>query len=357
MVYLIAFLVLLGVLIFVHEAGHFLIAKLVGVKVLKFSLGFPPAMIKRKWGETEYILSWVPLGGYVKLLGEDPESGDQVPPEEKPRAFTSKPLWARMAVIAAGPISNYLLAVVLLCVGFTVGLPVLTSSIGKVLDGSPAMEAGIKEGDQIVEINGSRVWRWEDMRRIIERSADEQLRVTVERDGKEIALTVTPKLAEEKSVLGEDVGRIGVAPSGKTVHVGFPASLYEGARFSVELTRMIGATLVNLVTGKLSAKALSGPIMIAQASGETLKAGLLHYVVLMAFISINLAIINLLPVPILDGGHLLFFAIEAVIRRPVTGRVREIAVQLGLLFIVFLMCLVFYNDISRIITKGWSLTP
>jgi regulator of sigma E protease len=262
-----------------------------------------------------------------------------------------------MAVIAAGPISNYLLAVVLLCVGFTVGLPVLTSSIGKVLEGSPAMEAGIKEGDQIVEINGSRVWRWEDMRRIIERSADEQLKVTVERDGQEIALTVTPKLAEEKSVLGEDVGRIGVAPSGKTVQVGLPASLYEGARFSVELTRMIGATLVNLVTGKLSAKALSGPIMIAQASGETLKAGLLHYVVLMAFISINLAIINLLPVPILDGGHLLFFAIEAVIRRPVTGRVREVAVQLGLLFIVFLMCLVFYNDISRIITKGWSLTP
>ena len=357
MIYVIAFVVLLGVLIFVHEAGHFLTAKLVGVKVLKFSLGFPPAMVKRKWGETEYILSWIPLGGYVKLLGEDPESGDEIPPEEKPRAFTSKPLWARIAVIAAGPVSNYLLAVILLCIGFTVGLPVLTSSIGKVLDGSPAMDAGIKAGDQIVAINGTRVWRWEDMRRIIERSADEPLKVTVDRDGQEILVTVTPKLSEEKSVLGEDVGRIGVAPSGKTVQVGFPASLYEGARFSVELTRMIWQTLVNLVTGKLSTKALSGPIMIAQASGETFKAGYLNYGVLMAFISINLAIINLLPVPILDGGHLLFFLIEAVIRRPVTGRIREVAVQLGLLFIVFLMCLVFYNDISRIITKGWSLTP
>jgi regulator of sigma E protease len=141
------------------------------------------------------------------------------------------------------------------------------------------------------------------------------------------------------------------------VRVGFPASLYEGVRFSAELTRMIWQSLVNLVTGKLSTKALSGPIMIAQASGETLKAGLLHYLVLMAFISINLAIINLLPVPILDGGHLMFFVIEAVIRRPVTGRIKEIALQLGLLFIVFLMCLVFYNDISRIITKGWGLSP
>lgn len=355
--YIVAFVILLGVLIFVHEAGHFLIAKLVGVKVLKFSLGFPPAMVKRKWGETEYILSWIPLGGYVKLLGEDPESGDQVSPEEQPRAFTSKPLWARMAVIVAGPLSNYLLAVVLLCIGFTAGLPVLTSSIGKVVEGSPAMKAGIQTGDQIVAIDGARIWRWDDMRGMVERSAAEPLKVTVERQGKELTLTVTPELAQQKSLLGEEVGRIGVTPSGKTVQLQFPASIYEGVRFSGELTRMIGTTLVNLVSGKLSSKSLSGPIMIAQASGETLRAGWLHYLVLMAFISINLAIINLLPIPILDGGHLMFFVIEAFIRRPVTGKAREVAVQLGLLFIVFLMCLVFYNDISRIITKGWGIAP
>jgi regulator of sigma E protease len=219
------------------------------------------------------------------------------------------------------------------------------------------MEAGLQEGDQIVAIDDTPVWRWEDMRRMIEKSPGKPVKIVVDRDGSSLAFTVTPKLAEQKSVLGEHIGRIGVAPSGRTAKLGFFPALYEGARFTVELTEMIWTTLVNLVKGKLSAKALSGPIMIAQASGESLKAGPLNYLVLMAFISINLAIINLLPVPILDGGHLMFFLIEAVTRRPVTGKVREVAVQLGLLFIVFLMCLVFYNDISRIITKGWDLAP
>lgn len=357
MEYVVGFIVLLGVLIFVHEFGHFIVAKMVGVKVLKFSLGFPPALIKRKWGETEYILSWIPLGGYVKLLGEDPEADEEIPEEEQHRTFTSKPLWARMAVIVAGPLSNYLLAVVLLTGGYLVGWPVLMSQIGKVLDGTPAMEAGLKPGDDIVAIEGQPVWRWEDMRRLIEKSPDKPLDITVKRDDQEINLEITPKLAEQRGIFGEPLGRIGVAPSGKTLRLGPAASLYEGVRFSAELTRLVVVTLVNLVRGKVSATALSGPITIAQASGESLKAGAFNFIFLLSYISINLAIINLLPIPILDGGHLMFFTIEAVIRRPVTGKVREVAVQAGLLFIVFLMCLVFYNDISRIITKGWALTP
>jgi len=355
--YILGFLLLLGVLIFVHESGHFLVAKLVGVKVLKFSLGFPPAMIKRTWGETEYILSWIPLGGYVKLLGEDPESDEEIPPEELHRAFTSKSLLARMAVVIAGPLSNYLLAVVLLCVGYAAGWPVLVSQIGEVLPDSPAMTAGFKSGDQIVAIDGKPVWRWDDMRRIIEKNPDRQLNVTVERDGGKTDLTVTPALAEQKGMFGESLGRIGVAPSRKTVKLGFIASINEGLRFSAELTRMVVITLVKLVKMEISPKALSGPITIAQASGESLKAGFFSFIFLMSYISINLALINLLPVPILDGGHLLFFMIEAVIRRPVTGKIRQVATQMGLLFIVFLMALVFYNDIYRIVTKGWDLTP
>jgi regulator of sigma E protease len=355
--YFLGFLILLGVLIFVHECGHFFVAKLLGVKVLKFSLGFPPALIKRQWGETEYILSWIPLGGYVKLLGEDPESDEEIPEEELPRAFTSKSLLARMAIIIAGPLSNYLLAVFLLSAGYLAGLPVLVSEVGKVLDGTPAVEAGFQTGDQVMAIDGEPVWRWDDMRSRIEKSPGKKLNVTVDRDGSKIDLLVTPSLSDQKDMFGEPLGRIGVSPSGKTAKLGVIGSIYEGIRFSGYLTRLVGVTLVKLVKGEISAKALSGPITIVQASGESFKAGFFSFLFLMSYISINLAIINLLPIPILDGGHLLFFLIEAVIRRPVTGKLREVAVHAGLLFIVLLMALVFYNDISRIVTKGWSLQP
>lgn len=357
MEYVIGFLVLLGVLIFVHEFGHFIVAKMAGVKVLKFSLGFPPSLIKRQWGETEYMLSWVPLGGYVKLLGEDPEQDEEIPPEEKHRAFTSKPLISRMAIILAGPLFNYLLAFFLICGGYLAGWPVLTSELGKILDGTPAMEAGLKTGDKIVAIDGEPIWRWEDMRSMIERNPGRKLTLTVERDGETVEVSVTPAVGDQKDMFGEQLGRIGVAPSGKSAKLGTAASIYEGARFTIYLSKLVVVTLVKLVKGEISAKALSGPITIAQASGESLKAGLFSFIFLLSYISINLAIINLLPIPILDGGHLLFFVIEAVIRRPVTGKVREYAVQAGLVFIVFLMVLVFYNDISRIVTKGWSLAP
>lgn len=357
MYYFFGFIILLGVLIFVHEFGHFIVAKLAGVKVLKFSLGFPPAMIKRKWGETEYILSWIPLGGYVKLLGEDPESDEEIAPEDANRTFTSKPLLARMAVILAGPLSNYVAAAVLLSAGYMAGWPVLVAEVGKVLDNTPAQKAGFVTGDRVLAIDGKRIWRWDDMRAIIEKSPDKPLEVTVERNGKEKDLTVTPALSEQKDIFGESLGRIGVAPSGKAETLGPIAAVKEGVRFTFHLTKLVAVTLVKLVKGEISAKTLGGPITIVQASGESLKAGVFSFIILMSYISINLAIINLLPIPILDGGHLLFFIIEAVIRRPVTGKVREIAVQAGFLMIVFLMALVFYNDISRIITKGWNLQP
>lgn len=344
-------------LIFVHECGHFIVAKLADVKVLKFSLGFPPAMMSRKRGETEYILSWIPLGGYVKLLGEDPDSKEEIPPEDLPRAFTSKSLGARAAIILAGPLANYVLAALLLCAGYVAGWPVLASDIGKVLEDSPAAQAGLKTGDNVVAINGDSLWRWDDMRSIIEKSAGKDLTLTVERDGHKLDIRVTPTITDQKDVFGDPVGRIGVAPSGKTIKLGFPASIYEGMRFTGYLTKLVLTTLVKVVRGEISAKALSGPITIVQASGESLKAGVFSFIFLLSYISINLAIINLLPVPILDGGHLLFFLIEAITRRPVTGRIREVAVHAGLLFIVLLMVLVFYNDISRIVTRGWTLQP
>ncbi len=357
MEYILGFIVLLGVLIFVHEFGHFIVAKLLGVKVLKFSLGFSPVMIKRKWGETEYMLSWIPLGGYVKLFGEEPDPEEEISPEDKERAFTSKPIWARMAIVAAGPVFNFIFAVILLCAGFVAGFPVLASEVGKALPDSPAMQAGFETGDMVKAIDGRSVWRWDDVRNVIEDSADRRLVFTVERNGQTLDIPVTPVLSDQKDIFGELKGRIGIAPSGKKIELGFVAAINEGVRFSGYLTKLVVMTLVKLVRGEIGMKALSGPITIAQASGESLKAGLFSFIFLMSYISINLAVINLLPIPVLDGGHILFFLIEAIIRKPVTGKIREIAVQLGLLIIVFLIGLVFFNDIYRIVTKGWALSP
>jgi len=355
--YIFGFIVLLGVLIFVHEFGHFIIAKLLGVKVLKFSLGFSPVMIKRKWGETEYMLSWIPLGGYVKLFGEEPDSEEEITPEEKDRAFTNKPIWARIAIVAAGPIFNFIFAVILLCSGFVAGFPILASEVGKALPDSPALHAGFEPGDMVTAIDGKPVWRWDDVRNIIEDSAGRRLNFTVERKGQTLDIPVTPALSDQKDVFGELKGRIGIAPSGKKIELSFVAAIGEGVRFSGYLTKLVVMTLVKLARGEIGMKALSGPITIAQASGESLKAGLFSFIFLMSYISINLAIINLLPIPVLDGGHILFFLIEAIIRKPVTGKIRDVAVQLGLLIIVFLIGLVFFNDIYWIVTKGWTLSP
>jgi len=355
--YILGFIVLLGVLIFVHEFGHFIVAKLLGVKVLKFSLGFSPVMIKRKWGETEYMLSWIPLGGYVKLFGEEPDPEEEISPEDKERAFTNKPIWARMAIVTAGPVFNFIFAVILLCAGFVAGFPVLASEVGKALPDSPAIQAGFETGDMVKAIDGRSVWRWDDGRNIIEDSAGRRLVFTVERNGQTLDIPVTPVLSDQKDIFGELKGRIGIAPSGKKIELGFVAAISEGVRFSGYLTKLVVMTLVKLVRGEIGMKALSGPITIAQASGESLKAGLFSFIFLMSYISINLAIINLLPIPVLDGGHVLFFLIEAIIKKPVTGKIREIAVQLGLLIIVFLIGLVFFNDIYRIVTKGWALSP
>ena len=241
--------------------------------------------------------------------------------------------------------------------GYVFGWPVLAADIGKVMTDSPAAVAGLKTGDKIIAIDGKPVRRWDDMRVIIEKNPGKHLTMTVQRLKKQVNISITPRLSKQKGIFGQPLGRIGVMPSGAKIELSFPQALYEGCRFSVHLTGLILKTLVKVIKGEMSAKALSGPITIVQASGESLKAGWFNFLFLLSFISINLAIINLLPVPILDGGHLLFFFIEAITRRPVTGKLREVATHVGLIFIIFLMVLVFYNDISRIITTGWSLKP
>jgi regulator of sigma E protease len=350
---IVSVIVLLGVLIFAHELGHFLMAKRANVGVLKFSLGFGPRIIGRKIGETEYLLSLIPLGGYVKLLGEAP--GEELSPEEEERSFQKQPVLKRIGIVAAGPVFNLLLAVAIFTVVNMVGLPVLTSEIGALQPASAAMESGMKVGDRIIALDGRSVSKWDEISKIIARSGGKSLRVILSRDGRSVEASVTPRLMKSKNVFGEEVEsyKIGISPSPRTViERHYPLSAFGKGVYQ---TWMIGKlTLISIgkiFQGVVSPKSLGGPILIAQIAGAQVKEGIIPFVLFMALLSINLAILNLLPVPVLDGGHLLFFMIEWVTGREVNVRWRETAQQVGFALLILLMIFVFILDIDRLNIK------
>lgn len=347
---IVAAIVFLGILIFVHELGHFWLAKWKGVLVKKFSLGFGPKVLGRKLGETEYVISAVPLGGYVKMLGEAP--GEEVAPEDVPRSFTHQSVGRRALIVVAGPIFNLFFAVFVFFLIFLIGLPVLTATIGEVKEGSPAEEAGIRVGDTVVSVDGREIKNWEEMALVIRRSTEESLSVTVQRGGKLIVLKVWPKLDEVATPFGEKqtVRVIGITPAGtvrQEKSLNPVMALYYGLDRTAKMTALIIVGVVKLIQGVVPAKELGGPLLIVKLAGESARAGLVPYLGLMAFISINLAILNLLPIPILDGGHLAFFAFEAVAGRPLSLKKREIAQQVGLFILFIIMALAFRNDIMR----------
>ena len=348
---ILSFIIVLGVLIFFHEFGHFLVARLFGVGVEKFSLGFGPRLIGKKIGVTDYRISAIPLGGYVKMVGEEPDA--EIRPEEVPLSFTHKHVAKRMLIVAAGPFFNLLLAVIIFFgIFFFSGTFVLQPSVGSVRPGSPAFAAGLEKGDLITAINESAVNSWDEMAEIINASSGQKLMLTVRRGDSSLNFSLAPEKVSTKNIFGEDVQRyiIGITASGETfskemnLFQAFSESMVQTYRVS-ELMVVI---IAKLITGAISTNTLGGPIMIAQMAGDSAKAGVGSLISFIALISINLAIINLLPIPILDGGHLLFFSIEAVKGRPVSIKVREIAQQIGMFILILLMILVFYNDISRI---------
>jgi regulator of sigma E protease len=348
---IIATIIVLGVLIFVHELGHFLAAKGSGVGVLTFSLGFGPKLFGRKAGETQYQVSMVPLGGYVKMIGEEP--GEKIPPELLPKSFSAQPVGRRLGIVFAGPFFNFLFAVVAFAVAFMVGLPTLLPEVGEVKPDFPAYQAGLRPGDRILEVNGSPVKRWEDLARIIHESGDRPLQLKVEREQKTFRVIITPQVSTQKNLFGDEVrvGLIGIAPSGKTfIERTDPlTAVYRALLQSWRVTELTVVSIYKIIEGKISAKTIGGPILIAQLAGQQAKAGPLSLVIFMAVISINLVILNILPIPVLDGWHLLIFLLEGVIGRPVSLKIRERAQQIGVFIIIFIMLLVFYNDISRII--------
>jgi regulator of sigma E protease len=342
----------LGVLIVFHEFGHFLIAKLCGVGVLTFSVGFGPKLIVKKKGETEYALSAFPLGGYVKMVGEDPD--EDVSPTDLQRSFGHKRLLQRTAIVAAGPGFNLLLAVLLLMVVFLFyGVPVVSTQIGSVEKGSPAELAGIQRGDRIVAVNGHTVDSWERLSGAIKESQGQPLNLRLARDTKELEVAVEPRKKEARNIFGErrDEWMIGIG-SQVVIEKGNPGlSILKAFTQTYEYAKLTLVALFKMVTGEVSPRNLGGPILIAQMAGQQAQEGFASFLAFVAVLSINLGVLNLLPIPVLDGGHLLFFLVEGVIGRPVSLRYREVAQQVGIFLLLLLMVYAFYNDIARFFEK------
>jgi len=445
----IAFLVALGILIAIHEFGHFWVARKVGVKVLKFSIGMGKSLYTRvgKVDGTEFTLAAIPLGGYVKMLDE---RADTVSPDESHRAFNRQPLWARVAVVIAGPLANFILAIAaywlvlmigisgvapllgsitpdspaavggfqsedrLLSIngtptpswndarlelldaslnvsqptlievetasgsfatrelklagldvlketgdpvakmGFSAWYPEIEPVIGTVIADGAAASAGMQAGDRVLSIDGESISSWIEFVNAVRPSADKSLALSVDRDGQIIELNVEPAAVE---VNGETIGRVGVSENQSaelfdkvrtTVQYPVGTAFVKAFQRTWDMTRLTLSMLAKLVTGQASLDNISGPISIAQFAGQSASIGIDHYINFIAMISISLAVLNLLPIPMLDGGHLVYFAVEAITRRPVSDRIQEFGQQFGLVILGGLMFLAFYNDIWRL---------
>lgn len=443
---LIAFVAVIGILIVVHEFGHFLVARLSGVGVERFSIGFGPVLWRFKGPETEYCLSAIPMGGYVKMMGDDenPLEGGGRGVVDPRRAFHLKPLAVRFLIVFAGPGMNFVLAAVIFALVFmTAGRPMLPATLGRVSDDGPAAKAGLTTGEQVTAVDGRPVQYWEDLLKAVQDSRGRALRVSVDgsggrrevtvtpapitvrdifgdereaweigarpftpptigdvvagfpaakaglragdtvltldgrpivswdhlaesihaRAGRETALsirrgdetlnlTVTPAAVKDKGADGREVeiGRIGISPRVVATYVrSNPVmAVWEGAARTVEVTALTAIGLYKIVVGQLDRSNIGGPIQIAVAAGEQARQGLPSLAFFTALISVNLALLNLLPVPMLDGGHLLFFVCEAVLGRPLSLRKREVAQQVGFVLLMLLMVYAVYNDLGRI---------
>ena len=353
--YVLPLLVVLGVLIFFHELGHFLVAKHFGIKVLKFSLGFGPKVLGKKIGETEYLISAIPLGGYVKMLGEsDNEDKDPILPEDEAKSFSHKPVLQRIAVVGAGPLFNLLLALLIFCASFGFsGMAVLTTEIGQVREGSPADNAGLKKGDLIISIDGMDTDTWPQLKEFVRDNQGEPIKITFLRHGQLSTVTVIPEMSVVKNIFGEEIKTplLGVVSAGsfREVKLGLSGALKEGCLKTWEIIKLTCLTVVKLFQGIVSIKTLGGPILIGQMTGQLAEQSWAYLIPFTALISINLGILNLLPIPVLDGGFIIFLLIELIIGRPLNIRKREFAQKLGIGLLILLMVVVIYNDITRIL--------
>ena len=341
-----SFIFVLGVLVVIHEFGHFIVARMVGIRAEKFSIGFGPVLFSRKMGGTDFVISLLPLGGFVKLSGESPEEATGAADE-----FQGKALWQRLAVVLAGPFMNALLAYVLFVAVFITGQPTLVSKIGKVLADTPAASAGLKEGDRILSVNGAAVSTWDEVLHELQTDAT-QTRLSIESGGLTREVMVTPVRREVNGLGGHKKSRpfLGIAPANEIIHVktAFTKAWLLGAQKVWELTAMIFTSLAMMVTGTVSFKdSMTGPIGIFFMTKQAAQLGLAYLLYFMGSLSVSLFVLNLLPIPVLDGGHVLFMLIEKVKGSPLNERVREKMTQAGMVALLGLMAFVILQDVSR----------
>lgn len=344
------FLVVFGILVFFHELGHYFAARSVGIRVEAFSIGFGKEIFG--WNDkrgTRWKVSLIPLGGYVAMHGF--QSDDEKPTKDKD-AFINKSVWARMWVVVAGPLANFLLAIACFTGLYMAGERVPTAVIGGVAKDMPAAKAGLLEGDKILSVNNVSVETWIDLVDEITKSGNKTISLAVDRQGQPLVINVEPKVHEGKNILGETVSKpmIGIAV-GKDF-VTKPHGVVESISLGVQQTWGLSYTMLvaikRMIFGQMEAD-IGGPILIAQQAGERAAEGLYELVFFMAFISVNLGLINLFPVPLLDGGHLLFLAAEAVRRRPLPQAFQDVGFKIGGAMLIALMVFAFYKDIVRLI--------
>jgi len=366
--YVVPFLFVLTVLVYVHEWGHYWVARRNGVRVEVFSIGFGPEIFG--WTNeagTRWKISAIPFGGYIKMFGESDVIADQgedaagnnseerpLSPEERAISFHFKSLGQRAAIVAAGPVANFILAVVLFAALVMVyGMPRHYAGIGEILPKSAAAEAGFRVGDRILSIDGEEVRWFADLVRIVSTKADVPMKITIRRDNKEITLEATPKKYERKNENGvvENIGLLGVRydPKQAEYERQNPAmAVWVGVEQTALLTGNILSYLGQVITGKQKADDLGGPLRIAKMSGQMAQGGVENLIFFMAALSVNLGLINLFPIPLLDGGHLLFYAAEAVRGRPLGPRAQEYGFRFGLILVLILMVFATWNDLVHL---------
>ncbi|TKJ39802.1 RIP metalloprotease RseP [candidate division LCP-89 bacterium B3_LCP] len=350
---LLAFIVVLGVVIFVHELGHFIAAKLVGIRVETFSLGFPPKMVSKKIGETEYVIAWIPLGGYVKMSGMVDESMDDKPLTGASWEFMSKNYLQKIFVITAGVMMNFLLGIIvyfLLTWNIGIAEPNNEPVAGYVPDGYPAAEIGIEIGDRIVAVDGDSIITWTDLTDAIHPRADDTISVSWLHEGEIFSATVVPVLGQfMQGDSAIEFGRIGINPQVDFTEVGIFKAFGNGVRLTGFIITESLKVLKMLIFGKANINELAGPIGIAQISGQTIRSGFIDYISLIAQISVSIGLLNILPFPVLDGGHIIFISVEAVIRRQISSKIKLNIQKVGLALILAFFLIVSYNDIIRVL--------
>jgi regulator of sigma E protease len=360
---IVPFVFVLSIVIFFHEFGHFIIGRLCGVKVDAFSLGFGPELLHfTDRSGTRWRLGLLPLGGYVKFHGDangasmsDAQSVAAMPESERSVTFFTQKVWKRAVIVAAGPIANFILAIVIFTgIYYVHGRGMLVPQIEKVSLESAAAAAGFEPGDTVVSIDGAKIDSFEDMQRVVQASSDRPLAFVVDRKGKLVSLVATPRRREIKTPFGTTrTGVLGVEANANPTnwhiqHYGIVDSIRLASGETWFIIEQTGAYVGGLFTGRESTDQLSGPIRIAEVSGEMAKIGFAALLNLAAVLSISIGILNLVPIPLLDGGHLFYYAIEAVQGRALNEKIQQVGFKIGLTLVAGLMILATYNDILRL---------